>query len=69
MKKVVRKTEYFLDIPAEISTTGFSPSRGLYTHIQFSDASSLWTDSKGIEIDDSNWIKKLNAYRNKVKHL
>lgn len=65
MKRVVRKTEYFLDIPAEISTTGFSPSRGLYTYIQFSDGTDLWIDCKGIEIDDLNWIAELETYRDK----
>ena len=67
MKKVARKTEYFLDITREISTTGFNPSRGFYTYIEFSDKTSLWIDSKGYEIDDSNWTKTLNSFKDKVK--
>lgn len=67
MKKVAKKTEFFLDIEKEISTTGFNPSRGFYTYIEFSDKSSLWIDSKGNEIDDNNWIKKLNYFKLRVE--
>jgi len=64
MIEVVRKTEYFLDIPVENSTTGSNPCRGFYTFIGFSNREGIWINSKGNEISDSRWVKKLNDHKN-----
>jgi hypothetical protein len=66
MKKIARKTEYFLDIPEEISTTGCNLCRGIYIFLEFSNGGSIWLSSQGNEISDNNWVRKLNAYKNEL---
>ena len=60
LKKVYLRTEYFLDVPEQISTTGQKPERGIYVRLMYGDGESIWLDSKGRMIDNYNWTSTLN---------
>jgi hypothetical protein len=60
LKKIYLHEEYFLDIPAQISTTGSKPDRGIYVRLVYGNGETVWLDSKGRMIDNYNWTANLN---------
>lgn len=61
LKRIKEKQEFLYDVPAEISTTGHWPPRGLYTLIWLADGTPLW-EQNGKLIENPKWVITLNGH-------
>ncbi len=61
LKKIKARTEYFYDIPEQVSATGRLPERDIYTKLELEDNTVVWLDYKGKVISNETWILKLSA--------